>query len=69
MFKEISREHNAVFKVVDRRFTADCGAQIAWTGILAYKAGVILNVSESAVKPRWRIDQVPIPWRGDGICV
>lgn len=69
MFREISQEHNAVFKVVDRKFSADCGAQIAWTGVLAYKAGVVLNVSKSAVKPRWRIDQVPIPWRRNGVCV
>lgn len=54
---------DAAFQVVDRRFAGDCGAQIAWTGIQAYKAGVTVNVEESFVRPRWRLDDVDIPWR------
>ncbi len=69
MFKTISKEQDAVFKVVDKKFSADCGAQIAWTGMLAHKAGLALNVGDCYVKPRWRLDQVTIPWRENGICV
>jgi N6-L-threonylcarbamoyladenine synthase len=69
MLKAIAEEHDSVFKVVDKKFSADCGAQIAWAGMLAYKAGVTLSVNNSYVKPRWRLDQVTIPWREKGICV
>ncbi len=63
MMRLIAQEHDATFKVVDRKFSADCGAQIAWTGILAYKSGGTVKVEESVVRPRWRLDNVFIPWR------
>lgn len=69
MLNSVAEEHNAIFRVVDRKFSADCGAQIAWIGMLAYKAGVESKIKESHVKPRWRLDQVSVPWRENGICV
>jgi N6-L-threonylcarbamoyladenine synthase len=59
----VSREHDAKFGVVERKFSGDCGAQIAWTGVLAYRSGMRIPVNESVVKPRWRLDTVKIPWR------
>jgi len=59
----VAREHGARFLVVPREYSGDCGAQIAWTGILAYRCGVQVSVERSQVKPRWRLDSVPIPWR------
>jgi len=53
----------ARFAVVDSKYTGDCGAQIAWTGVLAFAAGVQVPVADSHVIPRWRIDEVDIPWR------
>lgn len=64
MLKSIAEEHGAKFYVVDPKFSGDCGAQIAWTGLLAYKAGVRIDVEESFIKPRWRLDKVDVPWRG-----
>jgi N6-L-threonylcarbamoyladenine synthase len=63
MLKSIAEEHNAKFYVVDQKFSGDCGAQIAWTGLLAFKSGVKVKVEESFIKPKWRLDKVDVPWR------
>ncbi len=41
----------------------DNGAMIAWTGLLALRAGLSVPVKASAVDPRQRTDLVPAPWR------
>ncbi len=63
MISVIAEEHNAKFFVVPKAYSGDCGAQIAWTGLLAYKSGVRVEVEKSMVRPRWRIDLVKISWR------
>ena len=63
MIKAVAEEHGARFAVVPKQLALDNGAMIAWTGLLAYRAGVRTPVEESHVRPRWRIDEVPIPWR------
>ena len=63
MMRIIAEEHNAKFSVVDPKYSGDCGAQIAWTGILGYRSGVRIEVEKSFVKPRWRLDEVEVPWR------
>jgi universal protein Kae1 len=47
-----------------RNLCVDNGAMIAWTGLLAHRAGVSVAVPDSAVEPRQRTDLVPTPWRG-----
>ena len=63
MLRLVAEDHEARLLVVPREFAGDCGAQIAWTGLLAFPAGVEVEVSKSFVKPRWRLDSVDIPWR------
>lgn len=58
-----AKEQDATFHVVPKAYSGDCGAQIAWTGLLAYQNGVRVEVRKSQVKPRWRLDSVRIPWR------
>ncbi len=41
----------------------DNGAMIAWTGLLNYLAGITIDIEESVVKQRWRLDDTPAPWR------
>jgi len=65
MIRCIADEHGAQFFVVPKAYSGDCGAQIAWTGVLAYQNGIRVDVEKSLVKPRWRLDQVRIPWRRD----
>ena len=48
-----------------RSLCVDNGAMIAWTGHLAFHAGVTTSVDASAVQPRQRTDLVPTPWRTD----
>ncbi|MCW4007649.1 MAG: KEOPS complex N(6)-L-threonylcarbamoyladenine synthase Kae1 [Candidatus Bathyarchaeota archaeon] len=62
MLSTIAEEHGARFHVVPREFATDNGAMIAWTGVLAYKHGIVTPVEESFVKLRWRLDKVDVPW-------
>jgi len=49
-----------------RNVCVDNGAMIAWTGLLAHRAGVSVPIGASAVEPRQRTDLVPTPWRPSG---
>ncbi len=62
MLKVIAEEHDAKFNVVPRQFAMDNGAMIAWTGVLAYKYGLVTPVTKSFVKLRWRLEKVEVPW-------
>mgnify|MGYP001040347563 FL=1 len=59
----ITEEHGAIFYVVDPKYSGDCGAQIAWAGLLAFKCGLNVKVEDTIVRPKWRLDEVEIPWR------
>jgi len=61
--KDIAEDHGATPYIVPIRLAADNGAMIAWTGLIAYKAGHTTAIDESHVNPNWRMDQVKIPWR------
>ena len=62
MIKAIAEEHDADFCVMPTEFAIDNGAMIAWTGVLAYKHGVVTPIEESFVKLRWRLEEVEVPW-------
>jgi universal protein Kae1 len=62
MIKTIAEEHNAEFCVMPTEFAIDNGAMIAWTGVLAYRHGVVTSIEESFVKLRWRLEEVEVPW-------
>jgi universal protein Kae1 len=46
-----------------RSLCVDNGAMIAWTGHLAFRAGVSIPVEDSVIEPRQRTDMVLAPWR------
>ena len=62
MLSIISDEHAARFSVVPLQYATDNGAMIAWTGVLAFKHGLVVPIDESYVKLRWRVDKVDVPW-------
>jgi tRNA A37 threonylcarbamoyltransferase TsaD len=62
MLKAIAEDHDAKFNVVPLEFATDNGAMIAWTGVLAYRHGVVTPVDESYVKLKWRLEKVDVPW-------
>jgi N6-L-threonylcarbamoyladenine synthase len=59
----MAERHSAKFNVVPIRYSGDCGAQIAWTGLLEFKAGVSVPVEKAGIRQSWRLDTVPLPWR------
>ena len=61
--EKVAAIHNAVCYTVRSPYTGDNGAQIAWTGVLSLKAGVVMEVENSRVRPRWRLEDVDTPWR------
>jgi N6-L-threonylcarbamoyladenine synthase len=63
--QEVAKLHDAAFYVVSGKYSGDNGAQIAWTGVLALRAGVVTTTAKALVKPKWRLEDVEIPWRSD----
>ena len=61
--EKVAKLHDAVCHVVASVYTGDCGAQIAWTGMLALRAGLATPLDEARVRPKWRLEDVDIPWR------
>lgn len=62
MIKTVAEEHDARYDVVPTEFAIDNGAMIAWTGVLAYKHGLVTEIERSQVRLRWRLEEVEIPW-------
>jgi N6-L-threonylcarbamoyladenine synthase/protein kinase Bud32 len=62
MVKIIAQEHDSSSHFVPIEYATDNGAQIAWTGILAFQKGFTTPIETSYVDTKWRMDQVDIPW-------
>ncbi len=63
MLEVMCSERNAKFSVVPKEYSGDCGANIAWTGIVQYKCGDKGLICEKAdINPVWRTDEVEIKW-------
>jgi len=58
----VAEDHGASFHPVPIEYSGDCGAQIACSGRLAFESGVTVKTSDSFVTPRWRLDEVDVPW-------
>ncbi len=69
MLNTICDRQGARLYVVPIRYAGDCGAQIACTGLMAYKAGIVVEPIRASVRQSWRIDATDIPWRGQSINV
>ena len=63
MVAEMAHARGAEMFVPDRRFCMDNGAMIAWLGAEMYSSGVRMDVSETAVRQRFRTDEVEVTWR------
>jgi N6-L-threonylcarbamoyladenine synthase len=58
----VAEDHGASFHPVPVEYSGDCGAQIACSGRLAFESGFAVRTSDSFVIPRWRLDEVDVPW-------
>ena len=62
MIGSVAEDHSASFHPVPIEYSGDCGAQIACSGRLAFNSGITVSTSDSFVTPRWRMDEVDVPW-------
>lgn len=67
MLATICDRQGARLHVVPVRYAGDCGAQIACTGLEAYKAGIMVEPIKAFVRQSWRIDATDVPWREQSI--
>mgnify|MGYP005831072671 CR=1 FL=1 len=63
MIKIISDEHQAEFHVVPKEYSGDNGLMIAWTGLLYMESERVTGIDGSLIRPKWRLDEVEVPWR------
>jgi len=63
MMADMAARHSARVTMAPLAYSGDCGAQIAWTGVLALRSGIEVPVEDSKVLQSWRLDRVDIPWR------
>lgn len=61
MLEIMCKERGAIFFTVPKEYAGDNGAQIAWTGLLAYKSGE-KPVKKAETNSRWRTDEVDAKW-------
>jgi N6-L-threonylcarbamoyladenine synthase len=61
--EQVAELHDAACHVVQSPYTGDNGPQIAWSGVLAFRSGLSVRIDEARVKPKWRLEDVDIPWR------
>jgi N6-L-threonylcarbamoyladenine synthase/protein kinase Bud32 len=62
MLRVVAEEQSAEFASVPPNFAGDNGAMIAYNGLLMLQAKTTTPISKSRVRPKWRLDQVDIPW-------
>ena len=63
MVADMAHARGAEMYVPDRRYCMDNGAMIAWLGAEMYNSGVRMDASETAVRQRFRTDEVEVTWR------
>jgi N6-L-threonylcarbamoyladenine synthase/protein kinase Bud32 len=63
MIAWIAGNQGANFYVVPLRLAGDNGAMIAWAGVEQFLSAGPMEVADTAINPKIRMDQVPIPWR------
>lgn len=58
MLTTMARERGSKFLVVPIKYAGDNGANIAVTGIEAYRRGYSIPVAKSAIRQKWRVDDL-----------
>jgi len=62
MLSIMTKDRGDKLYTVPPQYATDNAAMIAWTGILIYQSGTSTPIEKSLVKPKWRIDEVDVPW-------
>lgn len=58
----MAEEREAKMFVPPGSLCVDNGAMIAWTGVVMHGAGLRTRIEDSAVRQRFRTDEVDLPW-------
>jgi len=64
ILNSVANDQGSRFCVVPKQYALDNGAMIAWTGILAFRYGLVTPIEKSLVRLRWRLEDVDAPWVG-----
>jgi len=62
MVRIMAEERGAKMFVPPGSLCVDNGAMIAWTGIVMHQSGLRTRIEDSAVRQRFRTDEVDLPW-------
>jgi len=62
MLNSMCEQRGAKLYAISNEYSGDNGAMIAWTGMLFYNNGTRISVKRSKIKPKWRTDEVEIPY-------
>lgn len=62
-FELMSRKYGVELGIVPPKYAVDNGVMIAWTGLLMYRSGIVVEPRKAVVNQRWRVDEVDIYWR------
>ncbi|MCL2032371.1 MAG: bifunctional N(6)-L-threonylcarbamoyladenine synthase/serine/threonine protein kinase [Methanomassiliicoccaceae archaeon] len=63
MIRIMAEDRGAEMFVPDRRLCIDNGAMIAWLGNIMYNSRIRMNIEDTAVRQRFRTDEVEAVWR------
>jgi len=63
MSMQMCKDRNAKCFIPENQFLVDNAAMIAWLGLLKYKAGIRMNLSETEIKPYERTDDIIVKWK------
>ncbi len=63
MIETMATEHGASFFIPQKDVLGDNGAMIAWAGLLRYNSGERQSIEDTAVRQRFRTDEVDVKWR------
>ncbi|MFH1229150.1 MAG: KEOPS complex N(6)-L-threonylcarbamoyladenine synthase Kae1, partial [Candidatus Aenigmatarchaeota archaeon] len=58
MIRIMADERGAKVFIVPFEYAGDCGANIAWNGLLECKYGKSATIKESQIRQRWRVEEV-----------
>ncbi|MFH1240562.1 MAG: KEOPS complex N(6)-L-threonylcarbamoyladenine synthase Kae1 [Candidatus Diapherotrites archaeon] len=62
MMKTMCEERGAELFVPPKSVCVDCGAMIAWQGIIEHKAGRKMEIKDTMILPKQRTDDVEVIW-------
>jgi len=63
MISIMAEDRGAEMFVPDRRLCIDNGAMIAWLGYIMHNSGIRMGIEDTAVRQRFRTDEVEVVWR------